>query len=57
MDGFPDLFVTLLLEKKSGNESQSIVLFNNPCTETHCSKEASNRISYGINMPRRYFEI
>ena len=57
MDGFPDLFVTFLVGKKSGNELQSFVLFNNPCTETQCSKEASSRVSYGIAMPRRYFEI
>ena len=30
---------------------------NTPCTENLCSKEASNRVSYGISMPRRYFDM
>jgi hypothetical protein len=35
---------------------KSIILFNNPCSEEKCSKEASARSKYGINLPRRYFE-
>jgi hypothetical protein len=57
MDGFPDLVVTFLLEKKSGNELQSFVLLNHPCEDNLCSNEAINRKQYGINIPRRYFDM
>ena len=56
MDGFPDLFVTFLLDNKGVSELQSIIFSNNPCTKEKCSKEASERTEYDIDLPRRYFD-
>lgn len=56
IDGLPDLFLTLELQKKDGSTfPKSYVFLAEPCDESKCNKKAANHKAYGDEFPRTYF--
>ena len=56
IDGLPDLFLTLELQKKDGSTfPKSYVFLAEPCDESKCNQKAANHKAYGDEFPRTYF--
>lgn len=57
IDGYPDLFLTLHLEKPSGQlYRRSYLLTSIDCTLETCNSGAVNHQAYGESYVRRYFK-
>lgn len=61
IDGFPDLYLTLEFQQGKSKFTKSLVLLNEPCTNSDsditCSRMATEHSRYGLDLPRRFFKV